>query len=258
MSCSHYIIFLPSSLALNSGVGLLEITGGVAGIPEYDKYVDRMQQLKNPTDLAYTGSLIPRHDHPNYPSEPPFIGEDTFLEPITNGFSPFVYEAAIALGLSACNAITEDLVLTAEAHVAAVRALSFTSISGTVAFDPVTGSRDPSSALYKVANFQEQELEDGKIIFQPVVTNLFQNSEWNWQEEYFFNDGTSNLPPDLPPVVSGENGNLPIFIGCAAAVGLILGVVVFLFYEHKRKSNDSVWQVKKGKLYKTGFSISNT
>eukprot|EP00977_Amphora_coffeiformis_P024041 scaffold14974_cov195-Amphora_coffeaeformis.AAC.48 len=230
------------------GVGLLEITGGVAGFPEYDKYVSRMQELKNPTDSAYIGSLVPKHNHPNYPSVPPFISEDNFLAPITNGFSPFVYEAAVALGLSACNAITDDFVLTAEAHVAAVRALSFTSISGTVAFDPATGSRDPSSALYKVANFQEQELEDGTIAFQPIVTNLFQNSEWNWQDEFLFNDGTPNLPPDLAPAGSGDDGNLPILIGCLAGVALVLGVVVFLFYEHKRKSNDSVWQVKKEEL----------
>lgn len=231
-----------------SGVGLLEITGGIAGFPEYDQYQEKMVELKNPTDLAYTATLFPEHDHPNYGTSPPFLDDPTFLSPITNGFSPFVYEAAVALGLSACNAITDDLVLTGEAHVAAVRELSFSSISGKVAFDPATGSRDPSSALYKVANFIEEE-QDGMVAFKPVITNLFQDSQWNKFAEYQFNDGTSNLPPDLPPIVDDGNSlNLPILIGGAAAVVAFLGVVVFLFYEQKRKSNDSVWQVKRSEL----------
>lgn len=229
----------------------MEITGGVPGFPEYDQFVAKMQELKNPTDLAYTGSLFPKYDHPNYGTEPPFIDDPTFLSPITSGFSPFVYEAAVSLGLSACNAITDDLVLTADAHVAAVRELSFTSMSGKVAFDPATGSRDPNSAMYKVANYREEE-EDGMIAFKPVITNLFQDSGWNVQEEYLFNDGTTNLPSDIP-LVSMESGNdeldLPILVGVAAIVVVLIGVVVFLFYEHKRKANDSVWQVKKGECY---------
>lgn len=205
-----------------------------------------MQELKNPIDLAYTATLFPKHDHPNYGTTTPFIFEDNFLAPITNGFSPFVYEAAVSIGLAACNAITDDLVLNPETHVNAIRNLSFTSISGKVAFDKNTGSRDPSSALYKVANFVEDEV-DGMISFKPVITNLFQNSEWNWQEEYYFNDGTTALPPDLPIASEGNNLNLTIVIGGALAISAILGVIIFLFYENKRKKNDSVWQVKKGK-----------
>lgn len=158
-----------------------------------------------------------------------------------------MYEAAVALGLAACNAISEDFVLAPDAHVKAVREVSFSSISGQVAFDPETGSRDPSSALYKVANYREEEV-NGKIAFKPVITNLFQESAWNVQDEYIFNDGTTNLPPDLPSVSEdGGNLELPIIIGAAAVIVAFLGVAIFLFYENKRKKNDSVWQVKKGK-----------
>ena len=233
----------------------MEITGGVAGFPEYDKYATKMKELKNPTDLAYTGSLFPKHDHPNYGTTPPFIDETNFLSPITNGFSPFVYEAAIALGLSACFAISDDLVLKAEEHVAALRQNTFSSISGKVEFDPETGSRNPSSALYKVANYQEEE-SDGMVTFKPVITNLFQNSEWNWQDEYLFNDGTPTLPTDLPiESDGGDDFDLPILLGAAAALAALLGVVIFLFYENKRKKNDSVWQVKRGESEYRGFQI---
>lgn len=224
----------------------MEVTGGVAGFPEYDTYAAKMSELKNPNDLAYTGSLFPKHDHPNYGSIPPFIDETDFLSPITNGLSPFLYEAAVALGLSACNAISDDLVLTAEDHVAALRQNAFSSISGRVEFDPETGSRNPSSALYKVANYQEEE-SDGMVTFKPVITNLFQNSEWNTQDEYIFNDGSPTLPTDLPVESGGKNDlDLSILLGGAAAFAALLGVIIFLFYENKRKTNDSVWQVRRG------------
>ena len=64
------------------GVGLLEITGGVAGFPKYDKYVEQMRELKNPTDLEYTRTLFPKHDHPDFNTD--LTMEPNFLEPITS------------------------------------------------------------------------------------------------------------------------------------------------------------------------------
>ena len=143
-------------------------------------------------------------------------------------------------------AITDDLVLDPDAHVGAMRDLTFSAISGTLTFDPETGSRLANSATYKVANYREEQDDEGMVIFQPVLTDLFQNSEWNSQDDYIFNDGTTNLPPDKPLPAGDSNMDLPILIGGAAAIAAILGVIVFLFYENKRKKNDSVWQVKKG------------
>ena len=177
----------------------------------------------------------------------PFIDNPEFLTTISNGFSPFAYETAIALGLSACAAITNDMVLTGESHHSFLAATEFDSISGKVVFNDETGTRDPSSALYKVANYLEEE-QDGAIAFKPVTTNLFQESQWNNLEDYIFNDGTSNLPIDIAPPLEESELSLSILAGGPALVIAILGLVYILIREHKSKSNDSVWQVKKDEL----------
>jgi serine/threonine protein kinase len=206
-----------------------------------------MSELRNPTDLNYLGEQWPKHDDPAYGQEPPFIANPEFLTTVTNGFSPFAYEAAIALGLSACTALTNDLVLTGESHHSFLATTEFDSISGKVVFDKETGTRDPSSALYKVANYLEEEI-DGAIAFKPVITNLFQDSQWNNLEDYIFNDGTSNLPVDVAPPLEERELSLAILVGGPVLLTAILGLVYILIREHKRKSNDSVWQVKKEEL----------
>lgn len=142
-----------------------------------------MAELRNPTDLNYLGEQWPKHDAPAYGEDPPFIDNPEFLRTISNGFSPFAYEAAIALGLSACAAITNDMVLTGESHHSFLAATEFDSISGKVVFNDETGTRDPSSALYKVANYLEEE-QDGAIAFKPVTTNLFQESQWTQRRHF--------------------------------------------------------------------------
>ena len=39
-----------------------------------------------------------------------------------------------------------------------------------------------------------------------------------------------------------------VAIGLAAAAAVIMGGLVYLFYENKRKQNDSVWQIKEGDI----------
>jgi serine/threonine protein kinase len=234
------------------GSALMEVSGGVPGMPNYDNYASKMEALRNPTDLEYLGSLFPKHEHPDYGSEPPFIGNDDFLTRITNGFSPFIYEAAIALGLAACDAYQDNESFSGQEHFDRLVETTFTGVSGNVVFDQVTGTRDPNSALYKVANFVEEDTGDG-VRFVPVVTDLFQDGDWNQQEEFLFNDGTTNLPRDLPPPIedNGDDGtSLALLIGgpVAVVVALIVSVMIFLFYENKRKDNDSVWKVEKEEL----------
>ena len=45
-----------------------------------------------------------------------------------------------------------------------------------------------------------------------------------------------------------ESTNLGLAIGLPVVCVLAIGAMVFLFYEHKRKQNDSVWMVKKEEL----------
>jgi len=230
-----------------SGVGLLEASGGVEGMPQYDKYSSLMSDVKNPVDLNYLGSLIPTHDHPDYPEELPFIYEENFLTPITNGFNPFAYEAAIGLGLAACAASQTNRSFSGRDHFDYFVNTTFQGVSGDVVLAPITGSRTATSCLFKVANWLEEDLGGNLVEFKPVVTDLFQDSIWNNQRKYIFNDGTSDLPTDIAP--DGDNGlKLGVAIGVPVVVVFITGIVLFLFYENKRKQNDSVWKVEESEL----------
>ena len=227
-------------------------------MPKYDSFINAVAELRNPTDLEYLGSLFPVNDHPDYAvhGTPPYVNTEDYLSHITSGFAPFNYEAVIALGLAACNASETRLNFTGREHFDAFRYTSFTGFSGKVLFDPTTGTRDPSSALYKVTNYvasEEVDRETGEAVirFKPVVTDLFLEGNWSQQLEYTFNDGTNNLPADLPPIATSNSDDglqLGLFVGIPIIIAAILAVTVFLFYENKRRKNDSVWQVSKEEL----------
>lgn len=235
---------------------MFEVTGGIDGMPKYDSFVEAVAELHNPTDLSYLGSLFPKKDNPKYATQgtPPFVKKDDYLTHITSVYAPFDYEAVIGLGLAACNASQTHLNFTGQEHFDSFRYATFTGFSGTVIFDTATGTRDPRSALYEVINYVADDVTDkdtGKTViqFNPVVTDLFLKGNWTRQTDYTFNSGTPNLLPDLPPPPSSDNGlGLGLSIGIPVAIVAILGVIVFLFYENKRKKNDGVWQVKKEDL----------
>ena len=112
------------------------------------------------------------------------------------------------------------------------------------------GTREPSSTLYKVDNYVEEEADDGKIFFKGVVTDLFLENAWTHRTDYVFNDGTTNLPDDLPPpAVAGSEINLGVIIGVPLAVVILMGVILWMFYENQRKKNDSIWEIKKEELH---------
>lgn len=121
-------------------------------------------------------------------------------------------------------------------------------------FDPDTGTRDPNSALYKIANYLSREEVDPStgetlVRFELVVTNLFQGGAWEEVVPFVFNDGTTNIPEDLPPPVVDDEMNVGLVVGLAVGMSAILAVLIFLFYENKRKQNDAVWKIKKEDIH---------
>ena len=223
---------------------------------KFDIYLAQMTQMRNKVDMDYLRGLWPRPDldPPDFlqPDDPLFLNQV-----LTNGFSPFAYEAAIALGLSACQAIEkaedETLFLNGTLHYEQFKTTEFDGISGRVVLDPLTGTRSPETALYRVVNYLPVPVDDaapaGEQKFDTVLTHLFLDSEWQVRGDYIFNDGTTNLPVDVAPPVD-ENANVLIGIACGATAFLLLaaGLVWCLIREHKRKTNDSVWTVQKHEL----------
>lgn len=166
--------------------------------------------------------------------------------------TPFAYEAVVALGLAACDAVTEDLTLSGEDHYASLLKTKFDGITGRVEFGNTTGTRTPTGTLFEVRNIlpNEPEVEGGNVTFREVSSAFFQNSEWVIKEPYVFNDGTTNRPPETAPVKE-ENEvfqSSGFIAGTAVAVTAVLLAIYLLIREHKKKSNDAVWKVSKEEL----------
>jgi len=235
------------------GVSSLEASGGVPGMESYENYVSKFPQLNNPIDLAYMSSLIPSHDHPNYPDEIPFLANGAFLQPPFASFAPFSYEATISLGLAACAASEQSKSFTGQEHFDKMLEVEATGVAGTIKFDGTTGTRLPSTVLYKVSNWVEEPVgfdsQTGQqgYTFKPVVTDLFQNGEWVQQTDYIFNDGTSILPADLPPTME-EDPNLAFLVGLPVCLAFLFLLAMNLCLQYRKNKEDYVWKVKKEEL----------
>lgn len=259
---------------------MMTITGGVSGFADYDRFLSKLGELRNPHDLEYLGSLFPKRRHPDYCQAEdddtpciPFIHDDDYLTNIHSNFGPFWYDAAIALGLAACDAsdmnpqeqqnddesVTRPhpLAFNGKEHFERFKYTQFRGVTGNVAFYNDTGSRDPSSALYKVVNYVDEDLFDPetgttRVTFRPILSYLFLDSSWQQIDEYRFNDGTTNLPDDLPPPENLEEDDSllesELMYGLVAAGAMFMGVVVFIFCSRRRKEHDAVFLVNPDEL----------
>mmetsp|Transcript_45961 Transcript_45961/g.111330 ORF Transcript_45961/g.111330 Transcript_45961/m.111330 type:complete len:1269 (+) Transcript_45961:97-3903(+) len=233
-----------------NGVGMLEVAGGLPGDPAYDSFVSELEKLRNPTDLEYLGTLFPQHTAPEYGSSPPFVDDDTFLSTaLQSTYAAFFYEATIALGIAACSAISGNT-LTGQTHFDHLSDGSFTGISGKVAFNTTTGTRDPIGATYRILNYISED-GSGSVAFTEFTTDKYQNGEWGELRDYIFNDGT-NVPPldrNTMPAPDADPTEWVIRILAPVGLGLLAVFLVYLFFERKRKQSDTLWYIKSEELY---------
>lgn len=224
-----YVVDSPLHL-VSKGATRIGAVGGVPGIERYDLFLQSMNDLNNPDDIAYLQSK-----HPVYEDDPAFvplqIAEDPeFFYKSTAGVVPFLYDAVIALGLAACSATTDETFFDGPKHFEQFTQTNFKGASGTNIYDSVTGSRIASSARFTLLNVHEDTRatdEDGveRVRFQMAETDVFQESEWKQVIPIILNDGTSIPPPDLPPIEEDRN-----YIGRALRIlGLTMsGIIIAL------------------------------
>ncbi len=215
----------PLNLAYR-GVGMLEATGGVAGVglSGYDNFLARMAEVNNPIDLDYLFSLWPKYDE-NIHQES-IDSFSNFLTPTASVHAAFVYEATIALGLAACAAVDGDLALDGKEHFDKMVNSAFQGINEDIIFDTITGSKEPTYTLYKVTNFIDQPAaEDGMVRFNQSISHLYRQGEWEELTPFVFNDGSINIPSDIP-LLSLEDHML--HIGVRIIVLALCGLVLLL------------------------------
>jgi len=232
-----------------SGTAMIQVSGGMPGIKEFDAYQSGMKQLINPIDLQYLESMWPRYNHPNWGTETPFINSDAFLADVAATSSSFTYEATISLGLAACNAYQNNESFSGQDHYNHLKNLTFSGVSGQVRFDRNTGTRVAGSAMYKVTNYIESESDQDLIEFKPVVASIYQNNSWVERFPFIFNDGTSRLPVDIaPPMVGSADIDLRVVIGFPVAIATILIALLSMFYMHRQRRSDSIWELQHDDL----------
>lgn len=238
-------------IAAYRGVGMLEATGGVPGIglDGYEKFQDLLADVNNPTDMEYLFSIFPRHDEPAFQE-----GIDDFvhfLTPVSAAQASFVYEAAIALGLAACQTAgvtgqASYLFLDGRDHLTNLVNSVFQGVNGDVVFDPETGSKEPSFTLYKVTNFVDGPIsaseEEGAVAvvqFKETFTHIYKEGAWEELSPFVFNDGSTKALSDIAPVSVDNVVLLPatratVLVMCAIVV--ILGVGLMAWTQKNRKA----------------------
>jgi len=232
-----------------TGTGMVEMSGGLPGISSYDTYQSQMKNLLNPTDLQYFASIWPRHDHANWGTESPFINSDAFLVDLAEASSSYYYEAAISLGLAACEAYKDNKSFSGQDHYDRLKNLTFTGISGKVSFDPISGTRTPGSVMYQVSNFIEREVDQYNIEFLPVVSSIYRNDSWEEGVPFVFNDGTTRLPLDVATPKSESRGvYFSAVVGISLSAVMILCFMAWMYRLKKKRPHDWVWEVHEDDL----------
>lgn len=209
------------------GAGLMKAAGGIPGIETFDKLAKSMQELaRSEEDLAYLDAHLPSTVNNSIVTE-----GGSYLSP-PGLVAPFLYDAVIGLGLASCRLVEtsgdDGNYFTGEELFEALLNTTFDGTSGTIILDPVTGTRVPRSALFTLTNFVDDKnfnTDKGMMKFKGVDTDLFKSGERESLAAYTFNDGTTDVPLDVPMLETNSN-----YLGTALkAVGLILcGVNVVL------------------------------
>jgi len=219
------------------GSGLLAATGGISELPEMESFNSlalAMRQMRtDKQDMSFLDAHLPQYYSGKSVQHSEITQKSSFLsQPGT--IAPFLYDAAVGLGLAACELMSTsepNKYFTGEELFKAFVNTSFHGTSGLVDIDPETGTRKPQSAVFSLTNFVDDEdaspsLEfPQKVRFRGEQTYYLHSGKWAAIKNYTYNDGTHNRPPDL----QAADVNRHIISTRIKVVGLVLcGIIIGL------------------------------
>jgi len=217
-----------SAMALGlDGLGMMAKLGGLPGMEVFDNFASRFKSLDNPEDRAYIKSKFP-----TYPGEPEYdwFSDEAFSAAISGNqvdlalHTTFFFDEIIMFGLSACAAAAaaDEPSFDGQAMYGAILNTTFQGTSGTVAVDPLTGTRLPANQMRQLKNIYGEEYNSSHVIIRVQQTAVFLDGHWEERVPFVYNGGTTDTPADLPPVTEDNN-----FIGTTLrAIGLTMAGLV--------------------------------
>ena len=189
--------------------GVVTAAGGISGMATFDKFYESMKLMKNEADISYVESLFPNDYDDEKVMNHSVISRDQSFLSSQKFIPPFIYDAVIALGIASCRLRSESAAsFTGVDLFEAFKNTTIEGASGSIVLDPITGTRVPSSAVFLLNNFvydKDATVNPETIQFKSVNSDVFTWGEWDSLVPYTYNDGTSNVPPDLPPLVTDNN-----------------------------------------------------
>jgi hypothetical protein len=209
------------------GTSRFQATGGVPErSPRFDKLEAALREFKNDRDVEYLRSVLPKYTTHNDSIFDQVLNSDEFLQGAAHP-AAFAYDAAITFGLAACNATRGEEYFDGPSHYESMVHTSFRGASGKLVYDPETGSRLASSMRFElVTHHLDPSMEfEGNVGFKMVRSALYQENEWEQLAPLIFNDGTSNVPADLPSIDVDHNLLTP---GLRAGGLFMCGLVLVL------------------------------
>ncbi len=204
------------------GASVLKAEGGIAGLPIFDSFYKSWKETDQES-AEFIDTKLPTYE--NNPSFKFSKTTDIIQKSAPGTPAAFHYDAAIALGLAACNGLNNGK-LDGVTHFEAFKNSTFEGISGQITIDKVTGSRTAKSALFQLTNMlPSNEIIDGKMRFNPIMSELYQEGKWITVTPYTYSDGATNPHPDLPLF---ETDYLYIYLSLRIIVLLLSSIAIIL------------------------------
>ncbi len=195
---------------ISNGMGTMLSQGGVVGNEHYDSFLENWKNLDGTNIHSMISDAI---------TSAPHFGPDDDLQPLNPSFfndtlpfdvATYAYDAVISVGLAACMNQThfdrQDIVPSGgEILYNNLMQTNFDSITGTVRFDPSTGSRLPETGSYVLYNHR---VDDQQKTTSPLVGTWTSQAGWKsalsvngvkkaFGESFQFSDGSFAPPSDV-------------------------------------------------------------
>lgn len=156
-----------------------------------------------------------------------FLDNFTWPKYDPTGFEKTIFDAVLALGITACNASLPDPLFTgAEFHQALVHT-EFEGVTGWVQFDPQTGTRVASGVQYSMEYVvvSEERSTPDLYKFDSGLVAVVQGDSVQHFQPFVYNDNTTTAPLALPPLVEETLNLIPLW---AQIFGYTLAGIVVL------------------------------